>query len=62
VYLFRSYRDFNKNEYQYHVLDTFNWEDGARTVLHKYEQKAASCIDRQSEFAFEMTNGFYGHQ
>ena len=44
------------------MLDAYNWEDHARSVLHRYDSKAATCIDRQSEFAFEMTNGHYGKE
>ena len=39
----------------------FNWEDHAFSVLNKYNKAAANCINRQSDFAFEMTNGHYGN-
>ena len=38
INLFQEYRNFDKNEYRFHVLDAYNWEDHARSVLHKYEQ------------------------
>lgn len=43
------------------TLAEFNWEDHAFSVLNKYNKAAANCINRQSDFAFEMTNGHYGN-
>ena len=31
-------------------------------MLFKYDEQAANCINRQSEFAFEMTNGCFGRE
>lgn len=42
-------------------MSDFNWEDHAFSVLSKYAQTAANCLNRQSEFAFEMTNMQYGN-
>ena len=55
-----GYKDFDKSEYPFHTLSGFNWEDHAFSVLNKYDQAGAKCINRLSEFAFEMTNGYYG--
>ena len=43
-----------------HILGEYNWEDHTFSTLHKYDQNAANCINRISEFGFEMTNGCYG--
>lgn len=41
-----GYKDFNKSEYPYHTLASFNWEDHAFSVLHKYSQAGANCVNR----------------
>ena len=58
--LFDSYQDFVKEQKTFHVLNNFSWEDHASSTLHKYDQSAAFCLNKLSEFAFEMTNGQYG--
>ena len=58
--LFESYQDFVKDQATFSILNGFNWEDHAFSTLHKYDQAAAFCLNKQSEFAFEMTNGRYG--
>ena len=60
--VFTAYRDFDKNNDRFHVLNNFNWEDHAYSVLQKYDRGAAQAINRQSEFAFDMTNNCYGSE
>ena len=51
-----------KEQKTFHVLNNFSWEDHASSTLHKYDQSAAFCLNKLSEFAFEMTNCQYGSE
>ena len=35
--IIQKYNDFDKNEYRYHTIASFNWEDHAFSVLNKYD-------------------------
>ena len=56
------YVDFIQTKMKRHALAKFNWEDHAFSVLHKYHKEAVHALHRQSDFAFEMTNGQYGQE
>lgn len=43
-------------------IEDFSWEDHAFTILHKYNAPLAEAINRQSEFALQMTRGTFGSE
>lgn len=60
--LLSAYLDFTKGQTTFHILNDFNWEDHAFSTLQKYDQATAFCLNKLSDFAFEMSNGRYGDE
>ena len=44
------------------MLNDFNWEDNAFSIIHRYEPKIATMLSQQSEYAYEMTNCKFGKE
>ena len=44
----------------YHNIEDFGWEEHSYSILHKYLPSLAEALNQQSEYAFRMTNGFFG--
>ena len=55
-----KYENFVQKQENFHIIDDFNWEEHAFSILQRYTPELTEFLNSQMVYAFQMTKNSFG--